>query len=296
MKSININSLLSLTEQSASSKTLPAGLYLVATPIGNLRDITIRALEVLSAADYILCEDTRVTGKLLSAFDIKTRMLCYNDHNADKQRPGIIAKIKDGGRIALVSDAGTPLVSDPGYKLVRSCYEDGLPVTSLPGANAPLTALQLSGMPSDNFCFLGFLPPKPDKRKAIFKQWKDVRAPLIVFESAKRLQSCLADALSVLGDRQCAVVREMTKLYEESRRGPISDLIAYYAEYGNPKGEVVIVYEGAHEKEYNDDDIKQMLRECLKTEKVKAAAGIIADKTGVSKTHIYDLAIKMKQE
>lgn len=280
--------------KSIKQQDLPAGLYLIATPIGNLRDITLRALDTLNAADSIICEDTRVTGKLLQAYDIKSRLIVYNDHNADKQRDFIIEQIKDGKIMAMVSDAGTPLISDPGYKLVRDCYENGVYVTALPGANAPLTALQLSGMASNAFSFIGFLSSKSVKRMSELEQWKTSKSSLILFESARRLQECLGDCLQVLGDRQVAVIREMTKLYEEVRRGSISELITYYEQEGDPKGEIVMVIEPYGGAEYSEDDVISMLREALEESGVKGAATQIAEQTDRPRKELYDIALKIK--
>src|SRR5499427_4131194 len=197
---------------------LPAGLYLVATPIGNLRDITVRALEVLAAADLIACEDTRVTRKLLDRYGIATPLTPYHEHNAAEVRPKLIARLADGAAMALVSDAGTPLVSDPGYKLVREARTAGASVTALPGASAALAALTLSGLPTDRFLFEGFLPAKEGARRARINELKRIPATLVLFESGARLAAALADLAAELGPRQAAICRELTKLYEEVRR------------------------------------------------------------------------------
>ncbi len=230
-----------------SSQTLqptsgqPPGLYIVATPIGNLRDITLRALDALNAADLIVCEDTRVSGKLLSHYGISKPTLSYNDHNGPERRPKIMAALTEGKCVALVSDAGTPLVSDPGYKLVREAIERGFYVTTLPGASSVLSALCLSGLPTDRFLFAGFLPAKKEACRKAIQTLANVPSTLVLFESARRLPETLALLQEVLGNREAAVVREITKLYEESRRGTLQELHAHYEKAGAPKGEVVIV-------------------------------------------------------
>ncbi|MEI8395784.1 MAG: 16S rRNA (cytidine(1402)-2'-O)-methyltransferase [Rhodospirillaceae bacterium] len=220
---------------------LSPGLYLVATPIGNTGDMTLRALELLKACDVIACEDTRVTGKLLTRFGIRRPTLPYHEYNAAEMRPKLLARLAAGEIVALVSDAGTPLISDPGYKLVRTCIESGLAVTALPGANAVLTALQLSGLPVDRFMFCGFLPAKSAARRTEIDALSTVPATLVCYESAQRLPAMLADLASGLGPRPAAVARELTKLFEEVRRGPLDALSAHYAAAGPPKGEVVVV-------------------------------------------------------
>src|SRR6266436_3236457 len=213
-----------LNGHSTSAPPLPAGLYLVATPIGNLRDITVRALEVLAAADLIACEDTRVTRKLLDRYGITTPLAPYHDHNAAEARPKLIARLAEGAAIALVSDAGTPLVSDPGYKLVRDARAAGASVTALPGASAVLAALTLSGLPTDRFLFEGFLPAKEGARRARINELKRIPGTLVLFETGARIAATLADLAAELGPRQAAICRELTKLYEEVRRGELGML------------------------------------------------------------------------
>lgn len=275
---------------------LKPGLYLVSTPIGNLGDITLRALEVLKSVDVILCEDKRVSAKLLNAYNIKGRLSVYNDHSGEEKRQEIIAKIDDGKRYALLSDAGAPLVCDPGYKLVRDCYERGLYVTCLPGANAPLSALQLSAMESDAFSFLGFLPSKDKARCDFLKKWTSAPGVLICFETAPRLLASLQSILTVLGERDVAVVREITKMFEEVKRDSVSSLISFYEEEGAPKGEIVLVISAAQAKDYSEDDIKDMIRIALKTMRNKEAASFVADQTGLKKSDLYDLALKVSKD
>ena len=276
--------------------SLVSGLYLVATPIGNLRDITLRALDVLASVDIVLCEDTRITGKLLKAFDIKAKLMSYNDHNATKQRGSILEKLSSGGRVALVSDAGTPLVSDPGFKLVRDCIDLGIFVTSLPGANAPLSALQLSGQPSDSFSFLGFLPSKETARIKAMKEWLNTPGSLIMFETSPRLVDSLKNMLEVWGDRQAAVVRELTKLYEESRHDRLSSLIEIYEEEGPPKGEIVIVVGPGEDKVYSREELIVQIFEAMNTMSLKDASAHVAKKTGKPKKEIYQLALSIKKD
>lgn len=271
----------------------PPGLYLAATPIGNLGDITLRALDVLCEADAVICEDTRVTGKLLSYFGIKKKLILYNDHSKESEREEILAFLESGKKLVLVSDAGTPMISDPGYKLAQACMVRGIYVTSLPGANAPLTALQLSGLPSDAFCFAGFLPSAQGARRDYLARWKDVPATLVVFETGPRLGKALADIKQVLGVRQVAVAREMTKLYEEIRRGDIDTLIAHYEEEGQPKGEIVLVIAPGEAKEFSDAEIEQQLRAALRTMRVKEAASFVAESTGRPRKALYDMAVRI---
>lgn len=281
------------------SKILPAGLYLVATPIGNLGDITLRALETLMSVDCVLCEDTRVTGKLLHAFGLKKTLVSYNDHTTESKRAMILDRLSKGDEsIALCSDAGMPLISDPGYKLVRACADRNILVTSITGANAPLTALQLSGLPSDRFSFLGFLPTKTGQRKKVLQEWRDVISTLIFFETAPRLQKSLKDMRDILGNRQVVVTRELTKRFEEVRRNDLDTLCAFYTENGAPKGEIVLVVEGASvdSNDIDDEDIEAMLKEALKTMRVKDAASFVSEKTGRIKKELYDMALLIKDE
>ncbi len=282
--------------QTPEKKILKSGLYIVATPIGNLRDISLRALDTLRAADIILCEDTRVTRKLLSAYQIKARTQSYNDHSDSSRRGHIISMIAEGQVVVLVSDAGMPLISDPGYKLVVACEEAELPVTSVPGANAPLTALQLSGMPSDRFCFLGFLPNKSKARRDLLVEWKEARATLLAFESAPRLLKALVDVQEVMDDREVSVVREITKMYEEVKRGRASDLVAYYTENGLPRGEIVLVFAPPEDKAIGEDALNEMIRDALKTMRTKDAASFVAEKTGLKKNDIYALALELSKK
>ncbi len=276
-------------------KDMSAGLYLVATPIGNLGDITLRALDALSAADLIVCEDTRVTGKLLSHYGIKSALLPYNDHNADKQRGVVIDHLKKGEIVCLVSDAGTPLVSDPGFKLVRDVVAQGLHVTVVPGASSVLTALQLSGLPSESFCFAGFLPVKEAARRKMLQAWKDAPSTLVFFETAPRLEKALADIADVLGNRDVAVARELTKMFEEVKRMSASDAVTLYK--GNaPKGEIVLVIGPPQKIEHDAQSIEKKLKTALKTMSTKEAAASVAEATGKPRKELYDLVLKISKK
>ena len=222
-------------------------LYLVATPIGNLGDFSPRAREVLEKADLVACEDTRTSRQLFSLLGIQVKATtAYHDFNEEKATENLIKKLQKGLDVALVSDAGMPLVSDPGYRLVKACHEHGIPMTSVPGANAVLTALQLSGLPTDKFYFGGFLPPKSNARQNVLKGVADLSATLIFYETARRLKEALSDIQKVLGNRQMSVVRELTKKFEEVKCGTPDEMNSYYIE--SPKGEIVLVISGS-EKE-----------------------------------------------
>jgi len=276
---------------------LAPGLHVVATPIGNAADITLRALDTLKRADAVACEDTRVTGKLMMIHGVSTPLVSYHEHNAARMRPVLIERMRAGEAVALVSDAGTPLVSDPGYKLVRECVAAGVGVTALPGPSAPLTALVLSGLPTDRFLFAGFLPNKQAARRGAIGELRGVPATLVFFESAQRLPDTLADLADLLGEREAAVARELTKLYEEVRRGPLPELAAHYAEAGPPKGEVVLVVgpPGA-EAEMGEADMDAALAEALGRLSVRDAAAEVAARTGRAKREVYARALELARE
>lgn len=276
------------------SKPRP-GLYLVATPIGNLGDITFRAVEVLKAADVIACEDTRVTGKLLNLLGISAPLTPYHEHNAERARPLLLDRLRRAELVALVSDAGTPLVSDPGYRLVRACAEEDLPVTVVPGPSAVLTALSLSGLPTDRFLFAGFPPAKSGGRRAFLAELAAVPATLVFFESARRLAASLADMTSVLGDRPAAMARELTKLHEEVRRGPLAELAGHYAAAGPPKGEVVIVVGPPPQRpaEVPADELDHRLRDALAQASLRDAAAEVAAATGLPRRVVYARALAL---
>ncbi len=272
---------------------LKPGLYLIATPIGNLRDITFRALDTLNGADIVLCEDTRVTGKLLRAYGFKKPMQVYNDHSSDKQRENIIAAVQSGQAVAILSDAGTPLISDPGYKLVRLAIEEGLHITSVPGPSAALCGVQLSGLPTNQFSFLGFLPPKSAARITALQAWADAPGSLVIYETGPRLADSLTDMMQVLGDREVAVTRELTKMFEEVRRGMLSEVIAHYTENGPPKGEIVVVIAPKGEVVVSTESLEQQIKKALETMSVRDAAEMVAKASGKPKRAIYTLALKL---
>lgn len=270
------------------------GLYLVATPIGNLGDLSPRAVAVLKNADVVACEDTRITGKLLSLNAISTPMANYHEHNADKMRPVLTARLKKGETVALVSDAGTPLVSDPGHKLVADCIKEGIYVTAVPGASALLTALQLSGLPTRRFLFQGFLPPKSSARKTTLAELKNVPSTLIFYEAPQRMIETLTDMKEVLGDRDCSVSRELTKKFEQTVRGKISDILDLYAQNGVPKGEFVVVVAPPLEEKAGERDVEAALKQALETMSVKDAAAFVAQALNANKKEVYTLALKLK--
>ncbi len=285
-----------LTQKQAKTPqevSLKPGLYLVPTPIGNLRDMTFRALDILASADLIVCEDTRVTGKLMKAFGLKKPMRVYNDHATEKERNHVLKVIEGGESVALVSDAGTPLISDPGFKLVRDIVAAGFEVVALPGANAVLPALQLSGLPTDAFSFIGFLPARSGPRKALLEKWSDRPGTLICYETGPRIEDSLKDIKKVLGDRPAAMAREITKLYEEVRRGRISTILQSIEEGGQPKGEIVLIIGENKTEELAVETIEGQLKQALKTLSVRDAAEMVAGATGKPKKAIYMLALKL---
>ncbi len=278
-----------------SDAPLAPGLYIVATPIGNLRDITLRALDVLAAADLILAEDTRVTGKLLSAFKISGKMERHDEHAAERARPKALAVLEQGGRVALVSDAGTPLISDPGYRLVREAAAAGFPVHPIPGASALLAGLSVAGLPSDRILFAGFPPPKSAARRSFLQEVAGVRATLVFFEGASRLGDSLADMAHVFGPREAVVCRELTKLYETVVRGPL-DVLAADPTLQAPKGEIVILVGPGREMEATAADADLALREALVRLKPAEAAGEVARALGLPRRELYRRALELKAD
>lgn len=274
-------------------RPLPPGLHLVATPIGNLGDITLRALAVLAQADIIYCEDTRHSRTLAQHFGLTAPLKPYHDHNGETARPRILAELAEGKRVALISDAGTPLVSDPGFKLVRAVLEAGHHVESLPGPSAALTALTLSGLPSDAFLFAGFLPPRQAARRTRIGELKAVPATLILFEAPQRLAETLADLAAVLGDRPAAVARELTKLHEEVRRGSLTSLASGIGD-GEVRGEIVILVGPPVAGEATDDTIREALRSALQDMSLRDAAKAVSDALGVTKSRVYDIGLALK--
>jgi 16S rRNA (cytidine1402-2'-O)-methyltransferase len=272
------------------------GLYVVATPIGNAGDVTLRALALLRGADVVACEDTRVTAKLLALHGISASLVPYHDHNAERMRPLLLERMRGGEVVALVSDAGTPLVSDPGFKLVRETIAEGLPVTALPGASAPLAALVLSGLPSDRFFFAGFLPAKTAARRRALEEAAAVPASLIFFEAAPRLAAALADMAEILGDRPAAVARELTKLHEEVRRGALEELAAHYAAAGAPRGEVVIVAAPPEKRAAApaQDAVDAQLLSALGAMSIRDASTAVAAATGLPRRDVYARALALR--
>ena len=280
---------------------MPAGplepaLYLVATPIGNLADITLRALQVLAAADILACEDTRVTRTLLSRYAIASRPVAYHEHNAARAGPKLVAALREGRSVALVCDAGTPLVSDPGYRLVELALDAGIAVVPVPGASAPLAALVGSGLPSDSFHFAGFLPVKDKARRDRLEALRDVPATLILFESPRRLAAALAAAADVLGKgRSAAVCRELTKAFEEIRRGSLGELAHHYAQADTPKGEIVLVIGPREDAPSSLEEADALLLELVKSHAPARAATEAARRTGLPRKALYQRLLAMKE-
>lgn len=269
------------------------GLYVTATPIGNLADITYRAVQILKAADLILCEDTRQTAKLCAAYGIDTRRAPYHDHNAGRVRPGIIKDLVEGAVICLVSDAGTPLISDPGFKLVREARNAGVRVFPVPGASAAIAALCAAGVPSDQFHFAGFLPPKQGARKRLLEGLANIDATLIFYESAPRLSASLGAMAEVLGPRRAVVARELTKMHEEFREDTLDALASAYEEKA-PKGEIVIVVYPPEQSAPEAGDIDAFLVDALKSMSVKEAASAAAEILGIPRKEAYGRALDLK--
>jgi 16S rRNA (cytidine1402-2'-O)-methyltransferase len=282
------------SRDAVGSKPAP-GLYIVPTPIGNMRDITLRALDILQNVDLIACEDTRVTGRLLDHHGVPTQVTPYHEHNARRVRPELLRRLAAGASIALVSDAGTPLISDPGYRFVREAAAAGHPVTALPGASAVLAALTASALPPDRFLFIGFPPPRASARLQTFREIAEVRASIIAFESPRRLPGCLADMKQALGDREAVVARELTKRFEELRRGTLADLALHYARSGPPKGEVVIVVAPPGERAPpSDDAVDALLQEAMPGRSMRDAVDLVAARLGLPRRTVYDRALAMK--
>lgn len=277
--------------------SLASGLHVVATPIGNLGDISLRALGTLAAADAILAEDTRVTRKLLTHYGISAPLYPYHEHNAADMRPKVMKRLSEGARIALVSDAGTPLISDPGFKLVREVIAEGYAVTPLPGASAVLAGLVLAGLPTDRFFFEGFLPHKTHARRERLSALAKIPGTLVFFETGPRLADSLADCSATLGPRDAVVARELTKLHEEARRGTLADLSAHYAQAPQPRGEIVLLIGPPQEQPpASDSDLDELLRDALQRLSVKDAAAAVAGATGRGKRDVYARALQISQE
>jgi 16S rRNA (cytidine1402-2'-O)-methyltransferase len=273
---------------------LEPGLYVVSTPIGNLRDITLRALDVLNGADLVLAEDTRVAGKLLSAFGLKKPLRRYDDHATDEAREEVLEQLKAGKRIALVSDAGAPLVSDPGFRLVRAAIEAGQQVIPIPGASAVIAGLSIAGLPTDRFLFAGFPPPKSAARRALMEELAPLRATLVFFEGGPRLKASLEDMAAVLGPRPAAVGRELTKLYETCIRGTLAELAAD-PRLDSPRGEIVVLVGPGEEAAASAADADAALSEALTRMGPSEAAGEVARALGLPRKQLYRRALELKR-
>lgn len=271
-------------------RPLAPGLYLVSTPIGNLDDVSLRALAILARASLIAAEDTRHSKKLLSHFGLRTELTPYHEHNAERERPKLLQHIRAGSAVALISDAGTPLISDPGYKLVREALDEGLTVTSIPGPSAALAALTSAGLPTDTFLFVGFLPPKAGPRRARLVALKDVPATLVLFEAPQRLARSLADMAEVLGPREAVIARELTKLHETVMRGTL-DRLSEAIE--TPKGEIVVVVAppAAVGTDITDARIVEALQVALQTRSFRDAVREVAEALQVKRSRVYELGL-----
>jgi 16S rRNA (cytidine1402-2'-O)-methyltransferase len=265
----------------------------VATPIGNLRDITLRALDVLAACDLVLAEDTRVAGKLLSAYGLSAKLERYDEHAAERSGPKAMAALARGGRVALISDAGTPLVSDPGYRLVREAAAAGLPVFPIPGPSALLAGLSAAGLPTDRFLFAGFPPPKSAARRTFLEELAGLRATLVFFEGGSRLAASLADMAAVLGDREAVVCRELTKLYETIVRGPLP-VLAADPRFAAPKGELVVLVGPGREVQATAADADAALADALTRLKPADAAAEVARALGLPRRDLYRRAMALR--
>lgn len=276
---------------------LSPGLHLVATPIGTADDITLRALTTLREADVLAAEDTRTARRLMDIHGVHLGgrpLVPYHDHNGAAQRPRLLADLAAGKTVAYVSDAGTPLIADPGYRLAQEAIAAGIPVVAAPGASAVLTALSVAGLPTDRFLFAGFLPPKAAARRATIAELAAVPATLVFYESPRRLAECLADLLAILGPRDAAVCRELTKKFEQTRRGPLDRLAALYAEEGPPKGEVVIVVGPPGAEVVTEDDLDTALARAMADNSLKDAAAIVAEATGLPRKQVYARALALR--
>lgn len=269
---------------------------MVATPIGNLGDLTQRARDILSRADLVLAEDRRMAARLLQHIGTATPVENYADHNAAKVRPGILQRLRDGMAVALTSDAGTPLISDPGYKLVDEARAQETPVHAVPGPSALTAALSVSGLPTDRFLFVGFLPPKSAARRRSLSEVASVRATLVFYESPKRISSCLQDIHDVLGDRPAAVARELTKLHEEVRRGSVGELAAHYREAGDPRGEIVILVAWSEPQDEGDaaGNLDSRLRSLLTELPLRDAVDLAAAESGMKRRDVYRRALELR--
>ena len=278
-----------------SATKIESGLHIVATPIGNLSDITLRAVAVLRLADAIACEDTRVTGKLKSEFGLAAELIPYHEHNAERVTQGLIKRLKAGKTIALVSDAGTPLVSDPGYRLVKAALKNDISIIPVPGASALLAALSIAGLPTDRFIFEGFLPAKSNARRKVLTRIATVDATVIFYESPKRLGNSLRDMAEILGNRDAVIARELTKRFEQISRAPLEELAAQVVSTKTLKGEVTIVVSRPQGVEPpSNEKIDGLLTDALAHQSVRDAANMVAEATGLPRRLLYQRAIKLK--
>jgi 16S rRNA (cytidine1402-2'-O)-methyltransferase len=280
--------------QAIPAGPLAAGLHVVATPIGNLADVTLRALSTLAAADRVYCEDTRITRRLLERYGIRAALKAYHEHNAERMRPVIMDELKSGAKLALVSDAGTPLVSDPGFKLVRAAIEEGLAVHAVPGPSAAVMALALSGLPSDRFMFAGFLPPRSQARRSALEELKACGATLILYEAGPRVAATLDDISQVMGDPPVALARELTKLHEEVLRGRASEVAETVAARDRLKGEITLVVGAAAAAAQTQEDVDRALAEALEKMTPAKAAAAVARRFNLPRGEIYRRAMALK--
>jgi 16S rRNA (cytidine1402-2'-O)-methyltransferase len=283
--------------QRLSAPKAAPGLHLVATPIGNLGDITLRALETLAAVDWIACEDTRVTRRLTERYGIEAKLLPYHEHNAAQARPKLLDKLSQGLSIALVSDAGTPLISDPGFKLVREVCAAGLSVHALPGPSSVLTALAVAALPTNQFFFEGFLPSKQGARRARLAELARISATLVLFESGNRIEEALHDLDAAMGEREAAICRELTKLHEEVRRGPLHELAAIASEF-ETRGEFVLVIgpPPADSQQVSASDLDRLLQDMLQHTSVKDAVAQAAELSGLPRREVYARALELTKQ
>jgi len=287
-----------MPDETSQTSRASAGLVLVSTPIGNLGDMTMRGVEVLRACDLILCEDTRTTARLLTHYGIAAKTAPLHEHNEDAATPRILARLRDGATIALVSDAGTPLVSDPGFRLVRAALAEGLQIHAAPGVSAVTMALTLSGLPPHPYLFLGFAPPREAARRASFATLRaaeraGLNATLLWYEAPHRLADMLADLAHVFGARPAAVARELTKTFEEVRRAPLPDLAAHYAAH-EARGEITVVVGPAPEEAADAADLDALLTASLQTLSLREAAAAVAETTGLPRRTVYARALALK--
>ena len=282
---------------SDSKGILKSGLYVVATPIGNSKDITLRALDILTQADHVYCEDTRMTKKLFYLHGIQRKPDSYHEHSSDHVRAEILRQLEGGLSVALISDAGTPLISDPGYRLVKDVREAGHEIFSVPGASSPIAALSIAGFPSDRFLFAGFLPPKSAARQTALSELVDIPVTLVLFESPKRLTGLLKDIEAVMPDREAAVCREMTKAFEEVLVGAPAELIETINANASARGEIVVLINPpAARGKMSESEVRESLVAAMKSQPLKTAAARVAALSGWSKRDVYQLALTFSDE